>query len=153
MSDEKKDRCRFQMSMKLEKTDVRPVRSSKGCGVSSEVMIGVRKCLRCDQRKLVRNWGRTHRIYQLKSVDIGSFRLVKLLDDFPSFPLVSIRLEAPPVISSLAVYGQRATSSSSVAHHSRHGRGYRSGSVFWKGIERGYADNGLAVKQRGCCGQ
>lgn len=30
--------------MKLEKTDVRAERSSKGVGVSSEAMMGVRKC-------------------------------------------------------------------------------------------------------------
>lgn len=44
MSDEKNERCKFQMSMKLEKTAVNSTRSSRGCGVSKDAMIGVRKC-------------------------------------------------------------------------------------------------------------
>lgn len=41
--EEKNDRCKFQMSMKLEKTEVSSARSSRGCGVSNAAMIGVRK--------------------------------------------------------------------------------------------------------------
>lgn len=36
--------CRFQISMKLEKTAVRAVRSNNGFVVSRDAMIGVRKC-------------------------------------------------------------------------------------------------------------
>lgn len=43
-SEEKKERCRFQISIKLEKTDVRDERSKSGVGVSSDAIIGVRKC-------------------------------------------------------------------------------------------------------------
>ena len=43
-SDEKKDRWRFHMSMKFENTDVSSARLSRGCMVSREAMIGVRKC-------------------------------------------------------------------------------------------------------------
>lgn len=42
--DVKKDRWRFQISIKLEKTAVRDGRSRRGVGVSSDAMIGVRKC-------------------------------------------------------------------------------------------------------------
>ena len=40
--EERNDRCRFHMSMKLEKTDVSDARSRRGCGVSNEAMMGVR---------------------------------------------------------------------------------------------------------------
>lgn len=43
-SEEKKERCRFQISIKLEKTDVSDERSNRGFGESSEAIIGVRKC-------------------------------------------------------------------------------------------------------------
>lgn len=42
--EEKKDRCKFQISMKLEKTAVSAERSNKGLLVSNDTMIGVRKC-------------------------------------------------------------------------------------------------------------
>jgi hypothetical protein len=42
--EEKKDLCRFHMSIKLENTDVRAPRSRRGRGVSNEAIIGVRKC-------------------------------------------------------------------------------------------------------------
>jgi hypothetical protein len=41
--EEKKERWRFQMSMKLEKIDVRDPRSNNGRRVSRDAMIGVRK--------------------------------------------------------------------------------------------------------------
>ena len=41
---ERKERWRFQMSMKFEKMDVSAERSSKGSGVSRDAIIGVRKC-------------------------------------------------------------------------------------------------------------
>ena len=41
---EKNDRWRFHMSMKLLNTAVITDRLSSGVGVSSEAMIGVRKC-------------------------------------------------------------------------------------------------------------
>lgn len=45
-SEEKKERCKFQMSMKLENTDVSAERFNNGVGVSSEAMMGVRKCFK-----------------------------------------------------------------------------------------------------------
>ncbi len=41
---EKNDRCRFQISMKLEKTAVREERSSNGASVSNDAIMGARKC-------------------------------------------------------------------------------------------------------------
>lgn len=44
VKDEKKERWRFHMSTKFEKTDVNSFRLSNGCGVSRDAIIGVRKC-------------------------------------------------------------------------------------------------------------
>ena len=44
VNDEKKERWRFHMSTKFEKTDVNSFRLSNGCVVSREAIIGVRKC-------------------------------------------------------------------------------------------------------------
>lgn len=41
---EKNERCRFQISMKLEKTAVREERSSNGASVSKDAIMGDRKC-------------------------------------------------------------------------------------------------------------
>ena len=40
----KKDRCKFQMSMKFENIDVKDARLKSGSAASSEEIIGVRKC-------------------------------------------------------------------------------------------------------------
>lgn len=52
--DEKNARWRFHISMKLEKTAVKDARSSKGCGVSSDVIIGAKKC--CESSSVSVNW-------------------------------------------------------------------------------------------------
>jgi hypothetical protein len=44
--EERKDRCRFQMSMKFEKIEVNAERFNRGSDVSREIIIGVRKCFR-----------------------------------------------------------------------------------------------------------
>jgi len=46
VKDERNDRCRFQMSIKLEKMEVSVDRSNNGSDVSRDTMIGVRKCWR-----------------------------------------------------------------------------------------------------------
>ena len=46
------------MSMKFEETDIRPGRSSKGSSEVYDFMIGARKCLRYDQRKLGTEMGK-----------------------------------------------------------------------------------------------
>ena len=38
------ERCRFHMSMKFENIAVKAERSSRGSGVSSDAMMGARKC-------------------------------------------------------------------------------------------------------------
>jgi hypothetical protein len=42
--EEKKERWRFHMSIKLENTEVSRALSRSGCGVSNEAINGVRKC-------------------------------------------------------------------------------------------------------------
>lgn len=41
---EKNERCRFQISIKLENTAVRDERSSSGESVSKDAIMGARKC-------------------------------------------------------------------------------------------------------------
>lgn len=58
--DEKKERCKFQMSIKFENTDVMAERSSSGLDVSSEEIIGVRKCCGKDQARRLTTLNTTH---------------------------------------------------------------------------------------------
>jgi hypothetical protein len=85
--EERNDRWRFHMSTKFEKTEVSDVRSRRGCGVSSEAMMGVKNSL------IVINFsnpfqivnvgvGRTYRVYEVKTTDVCFFSLVEFLDDF-----------------------------------------------------------------------
>jgi hypothetical protein len=43
--EERNDRWRFHMSTKFEKTEVSDARSRRGCGVSSEAIMGVKNTL------------------------------------------------------------------------------------------------------------
>ena len=46
VSEERNDRWKFHISIKLENMEVRAGRCSKGSAVSKEAIIGVRKCCR-----------------------------------------------------------------------------------------------------------
>jgi hypothetical protein len=49
VSEERNDRWKFHISIKLEKMDVRAERCSRESGVSRDAIMGVRKCCRLDQ--------------------------------------------------------------------------------------------------------
>ena len=89
--EEKKERWKFQMSMKLEKTAVSSLRSSKGVGLSRDAIIGVRKCClgrenghSISHQRDPQFGENAHRIYEFQPFHIASFGFVEFVDDLSS---------------------------------------------------------------------
>lgn len=85
VKDENNDRCRFQMSMKLEKTDVRTGRSSRGWGVSREPIMGVKKCYNIHEQRTYMTREETYGVDEFEAIDICSLCFIELLNDLASF--------------------------------------------------------------------
>lgn len=106
VSEEKNERWRFHISIKLEKTDVSSARSSKGCRVSNDAMIGLRKCyseLRSAHILPTTETQAADRIYQLQTINVRPLSFVKFVNyleslSFPSVIHLQFASPVPPFL-------------------------------------------------------
>ena len=132
--------------------DVNCARSRSGLGVSSDSMMGVRKCWKIQVSSKLRNQKHTtHGVDKLKTPEIRSFSFVKFVDDPPSFLVIVVVMWA----SSSAVpcrgveSGGGSTSWWWFGQDRYRLRGTRP--LFRKGLERFHAYDRLSMHHRERC--
>ena len=84
------------MSIKLTKMDVNCARSRSGLDVSSDSIMGVRKCWRVRVNSGRENQKHTtHGVNEVKAPEVRSFGFIKFVDNSSSFFAVAIGKLAP----------------------------------------------------------